>query len=77
MPYLSPILDVKGVARLLKITPTKFLEIREGLESSGFPKPLALIDNWSREAIENWVADRAHDGTTWGRFLASIERGRE
>ncbi|MBK8209098.1 MAG: hypothetical protein IPK78_03280 [Rhodospirillales bacterium] len=77
MPYLSPILDVKGVARLLKIAPSKFLEIRERLESNGFPRPLALIDNWSREAIEIWISDRAHDGTTWGCFLASIERGRE
>lgn len=63
MPYLAPILDAKGVANLLRITPTKFAEIRPELEAMGFPEPHPVLGNWLREPIERWIAEQAAKGT--------------
>lgn len=50
MPHLSPVLDAAGVARLLKITPTKFAEIRHALEAEGFPAPHPVIGKLATRA---------------------------
>jgi hypothetical protein len=63
VPYLGPILDMEGVARLLRITPARFAEIRAELEAMGFPQPLQPLDRWLREPIERWIADQAAKGT--------------
>ena len=63
MPYLSKILDAAGVARLLRITPTRFAAIRPGLEAMGFPEPLQPLDRWLREQIERWLDVQAAKGT--------------
>jgi hypothetical protein len=47
------------IARRLGVTPSAFRELVADLESVGFPKPLPVVGNYSIEAVDRWIDERA------------------
>ena len=67
-------MDEEAVARFLKITVSRFREIRAALEADGFPKPYPELDRWFRSQLEAWAERIVYRDTAWGRLMESIER---
>lgn len=50
------VLNLKGVAAALGVSPQRFRNIRRELEKLGFPRALpVLTGRWSRAAVVAWV----------------------
>jgi hypothetical protein len=47
------------IARRLGVTPSAFRELVADLERVGFPKPLPVVGNYSIEAVDRWIDERA------------------
>lgn len=73
----SLVFDLAGVATALGISPSRFRNIRRGLEARGFPKALpVLTGRWSRAAVIAWIehnGQNSHNGHLVRRTASDTE----
>jgi len=58
-PIQPRLVEPSKVARRLGVTPAIFAEKLEALEAVGFPRPDPVLGNYSLDAVDRWIDERA------------------